>query len=187
MSEARVMNADVDLLAVVEDVLQGQGFLVAALPGSVPLVLAESPYFLIAVGALHTIGDLISSQGLAETSLLERLDAETIGPKKWDIYLVLLTRESSPEDDVTTRDLYAINYDTSRLRRIAHTGVVATKDSVAHALAPFLAPVETATVETVEAPFAALLSALIGRGVERQLAERAIAAFEQGASLDDVL
>lgn len=56
-------------------------------------------------------------------ALAQRIESAALGPKKWDTYLVLLTQEKSAEDDDVTRDLYAINFDRSRLRRIAHTGV----------------------------------------------------------------
>jgi hypothetical protein len=179
-------GSDQELLHIARDVLQEQGYTVELATNGVDLVLAENPYFVVAVAAMNTIQDLLLSEGLAEATIVERLNRSVVGPKKWDAYLVLLTQERS-SDDETTRDLYAINYDTARLRRIAHTGVDATSEAVAHALAPFVAPAEATNPDIHEDPFLALVDALASRGVSRELAARAVTAFDQGASLNDVL
>lgn len=184
---AQMPPQDADLLAVAESVLTSHGYVVETVDDPINLLLAENAFFVVAIAASHTIQDLRSAQGAAEEALAERLATASIGPKKWDAYLVLLTQEKSPEDDLTTRELYAINYDTTRLRRIAHTGVSATPESLSHALAPFTAPLEGSSTGIHEDPFARILVALEARGIDQDLANRAIAAFEQGASLDDVL
>ncbi len=184
---AQIPLADGDLISLAESILTDQGYFVEKLDSPLGLLLAENAYFIVAVVAFHTLQDLRAAQGPAEAALAERLETASIGPKKWDAYLVLLTQERAPEDDLTTRELYAINYDTTRLRRIAHTGVSLTSESVSNALAPFVAPLERNAAVIHEGPFARLLTALEARGVDRALANRAIAAFEQGASLDDVL
>lgn len=180
-------HPDADLLSVAEVVLTDQGYFVEKLGDPASLLLAENAYFVVAVVATHTIQDLRLAQGPAEVAVSERLAETSIGPKKWDAYLVLLTQEKAPEDDSTTRELYAINYDTARLRRIAHAGVSVTPESVSHVLAPFVAPLEGNVSNIHEDPFARLLLALESRGVDEDIASRAIQAFEQGASLDDVL
>ena len=73
---------------------------------------------------------------------MQRLTASDAGPKRWDAYLILLTQERSPETSDTTRELFNINYDTTGLRRLAHTGVDATLTAVRQALIPFVAPIE---------------------------------------------
>lgn len=187
MSRAKpTARSDDELLRVTRTVLADQGFHVEAVSWSIDLVLAENSYFVIAVAAMNTIGELIQAEPVAFEALAQRLESAALGPKKWDTYLVLLTQEKSAEDDNITRDLYAINYDTSRLRRIAHTGVDPTPDAVSHALAPFVEPSSNTSAAQADA-FDALLQALISRGVDGELAQRAIAAFEQGATLDEVL
>ncbi|WAH96189.1 hypothetical protein [Arthrobacter sp. MMS18-M83] len=86
-----------------------------------------------------------------------------------------------------TRDLYAINHDTSRVRRIVHTGVDPTPEAVRHALATFIEPMSPATPVALTDALESLLHTLITQGVSEDLAQRAVTAFEQGASLDDVL
>lgn len=179
-------RSDDDLLQVARAVLTGQGFQVEMLGGTIDLVLAENSYFVVAVAAMNTIGELIHAEPVALDALAQLLESAILGPKKWDAYLVLLTQEKSAESDDVTRDLYAINYDTSRLRRIAHTGVDPTPDAVSHALAPFVAPSSKTSIRQGEA-FESLLQVLVSRGVDEDLARRAITAFEQGATLDDVL
>lgn len=183
----KVPSADSELLAIVETILGEQGYAVERLENPFSMILAENVFFVIAVVSCHTIQDLTYAQGAAEQALVERLATVNLGPKKWDAYLVLLTQERSREDDLVTRELYAINYDTTRLRRIAHTAVSATSVSVSHAMAPFLAPPEGSAMNMPGDPFARLLDALEARGVDRNIADRAISAFEQGGSLSDVL
>lgn len=180
-------GSDRELLHIARDVLQGQGYAVELATNGIDLILAENPYFIVAVAATNTIQDLLLSEGSAESMIAERLSSGAAGPKVWDAYLVLLTQERSSEDDATTRDLYAINYDTARLRRIAHTGVDATSVAVAHALAPFVAPTEETDLDLHDDPFLAFVDALASRGVARDIANRAVTAFEQGASLNDIL
>lgn len=186
-SESPYGRSDDDLLRIAKTVLSEQGFQVESVSGSVDLILAENSYFVVAVAAMNTTRDLILAEPVAFEALAERIGSAALGPKKWDTYLVLLTQEKSAEDDDVTRDLYSINYDTSRLRRIAHTGVDPTPEAVGHALAPFVAPATSATSAAQTDALDSLLRVLITRGVDVQLAQRAITAFEQGASLDDVL
>lgn len=188
MSEgAASARSDDELLRITEVVLSEQGFQVEAINDTVNLILAENNYFVVAVAAMNTIDELILAEPVAFQALAQRIASATLGPKKWDTYLVLLTQEKSAENDAVTRDLYAINYDTSRLRRIAHTGVDATPEAVGHALAPFVEPPTTATSAVQTDALDSLLRALISRGVDVELARRAITAFEKGATLDDVL
>lgn len=189
-SESPYGRSDDDLLRIAKTVLSQQGFQVESLSGRVDLILAENSYFVVAVAAMNTTRDLILAEPVAFEALSARIGSAVLGPKKWDTYLVLLTQEKSADDDDVTRDLYSINYDTSRLRRIAHTGVHPTPEALSHALAPFVEPATSAMSATSAAHTDALdslLRVLITRGVDGQLAQRAITAFEQGASLDDVL
>ena len=179
-------RTDGELLRVAGAVLTEQGFNIETVTGTVDLVLAENNYFVVAVAAMNTIVDLIQAESMAVETLAQRIASVVLGPKKWDTYLVLLTQEKSAENDAITRDLYAINYDTSRVRRIAHTGVDPTPDSVSHTLAPFFEPSSSMASSQTD-PFESLLRALTSRGVDDELAQRAISAFKQGAMLDDVL
>ncbi|PRZ34818.1 hypothetical protein CLV47_12350 [Antricoccus suffuscus] len=187
-SDSPSTRSDDELLRIVEAVLSEQGFHVETVSEGIDLVLAENSYFVVAAAAMNTIRDLILAEPVAFEALAQRVKSAALGPKRWDTYLVLLTQEKSAEDDGVTRDLFAINYDTSQLRRIAHTGVDPTSEAVSHALAPFVEPATSSTTAAVQ-PDAlhSLLDALISRGVDRELTQRAITAFGQGATLDDVL
>lgn len=187
IEHSTLVNWDRDLLALGRSVLLDEGYAVEDVTGDISLLLAENPYFLIAVTATSTIAQLLTAQSLAEARMAERLAASDPGPKRWDAYLILLTQERSPENKQTTRDLFGINYDTSSLRRIAHAGVQATLVGVREALTPFVAPIELDDPSIVQDPFDAMLLALAARGVDRDLAGRAIAGFKQGVPLGDVL
>lgn len=181
------VRSDDELLRLAGSVLEGQGFHVETLGDGIDLVLAENRYFVVAVAATNTIRDLIMAEPVAFGALAQRTDAATLGPKKWDTYLVLLTQERALGDEEVTKDLFAINYDTSRSRRIAHTGVDPTPDDMSRALAPFIEPATSTTFAVEADPLRSLLDVLVARGVDADLAQRAVTAFDQGASLDDVL
>lgn len=180
-------RSDDGLLGLTRTVMSEQGFQVETIGGNIDLVIAENSYFVVAVAAMNTIRNLILAEPIVFEALSQRIESAAMGPKKWDTYLVLLTQEKSAEEDAVTRDLYAINHDTSRVRRIAHTGVDPTPEAVRHALAPFIEPITPVTNVTHMDALASLLHTLISHGVGEELAQRAVTAFEQGASLDDVL
>ncbi|MFX1821791.1 hypothetical protein PV768_18590 [Pseudarthrobacter sp. CC4] len=180
-------RSDDELLGFTKTVLSEQGFQVETMGENIELILAENNYFVVAVAAMNTIRNLILAEPIIFESLSQRIESVALGPKKWDTYLVLLTQEKSAEDNAVTRDLYAINHDTSGVRRIAHTGVDPTPEAVRHALAPFIEPVTLATTVAHTDALESLLHTLISHGVDEELAQRAVTAFEQGGSLDDVL
>lgn len=180
-------RSDDELLRIAKTVLSAQGFHIEGMSGTIDLLLAENSYFVVAIATTNTIRDLIFAEQVAFEALVQRIESAALGPKKWDTYLVLLTQEKSPEGEDTTQDLYAINYDTSRLRRIAHTGVDPTPEAVGHALAPFAEPTTFAAPAAQTDALNSLEHALVSRGINKELAQRAITAFAKGATLDDVL
>lgn len=186
-SASTSLRSDSELLRIAKVVLSEQEFHVETVSGGIDLVLAENSFAVVAVAAMSTIRDLLLAEQAAFEALAHRLESVALGPKKWDTYLVLLTQEKSAEDDDVTRALYAINYDTSRLRRIAHTGVDPTHEAVSHALAPFVEPATSTTSAAHADALDSLLRALTSRGIDEELARRAISAFAKGVTLDDVL
>ncbi len=181
-------SSDTELVAAARSVFVSEGYVVEEVQvDGLDLLLAENAYFLVGVVATSTIAQLLDAESVAEAAISDRLTQENVGPKKWDAYLMLLTQELSPENGLVTRGLFEINYDTSRLRRIAHAGVTPTAVAVRSVLAPFIAPTELSDPAITENPFQSMVRALALNGVERQLAQRAIDAFEQGVPLADIL
>ncbi|MDQ0822355.1 hypothetical protein QFZ79_000091 [Arthrobacter sp. V4I6] len=180
-------RSDDELLSLTKTVLSEQGFQVETMAENIEFILAENRYSIVAVVAMNTISNLVLAEPVVLEALSQRIESVSLGAKKWDTYLVLLTQEKSAEDDAVTRDLYAINHDTSRVRRIAHTGVDPTPQAVRHALAPFIVPMTPTTPVAHVDALDLLLHALIANGVAEELAGRAVTAFRQGAPLDDVL
>lgn len=181
------VGVDRELLALAGSILGEEGYVVEEIEADIALVLAENPYFLVGVAATPTIAQLLVAEGLAEAVIAEKLASADPGPKRWDAYLILLTQERSPENSTTTRELFNINYDTTNLRRIAHSGVDATLTAVRGALTPFVAPIELDDPSLAQDAFAFFTEALAARGVDRGLADRATSAFRQGVPLGDVL
>jgi hypothetical protein len=181
------VNSDRELLALARAIVSEANYAVEEVEGEITLLLAENPYFLVGVAATPTIAQLLAAESVAENILAQRIEAADPGPKRWDAYLILLTQERSPENSATTRELFEINYDTTSLRRIAHAGVQPTLRAVRDALTPFVAPIQLDDPSLTRDAFEYFLDALIARGVTPDLAGRAIAAFQQGVPLSDVL
>jgi hypothetical protein len=185
--EHPVPRADPELLALARAVLESEDYALETLDRPMTMLLAENRYFLIAVVTTATIAQLLVAESLAEGVVAERLIDANPGPKRWDAYIVLLTQERSPETRKSTRELFDINYDTVRVRRIAHVGVDNRLDSVRTALAPFVAPIRLDDPILVADAFDALRDALAEKGVDREVAARAITAFRQGAKISDAI
>lgn len=179
--------ADSELLGLARSVLEAEGYEVELVEAELPMLLAENRYFILAVVATATIEGLIEVEGSASEDLVQRVSSGEAGPKLWDAYLVLMTQERSPDRSRVTRDLYEINYDTSRLRRLAHTGVPKTLSGVRNALTPFASPPVLERPMLNIDPFFALSKSLERRGVDENMANRAIEAFRQGGDLSDAI
>ncbi len=183
-----IISSDDELLALARTVFVEQEYAVEDVStGDLNFLLAENAYFLVGVVTTPTLAQLLLAEGLVEGALSDRLSAGDAGPKVWDAYLVLLTQERSPETALVTKGLFEINYDTARLRRIAHAGVDLNKDAVMAVLAPFVAPAELENPLITENPFQLMIRVLASHGIEKQLAQRAVDAFEQGVPLGNVL
>jgi hypothetical protein len=179
--------SDPDLLQLASEVLLEAGFALEEIEAEARLVLAENQYFLVAIAATPTIEQLLIAESLTESILARRLSESDVGAKVWDVYVVLLTQERSLESESSARALYQINYDTSRVRRLARDGVPPTIAGVRAALAPFVAPRGISEPSVTADPLALLRVELQSSGVSVDLSSRAVAAFEQGASLADIL
>ena len=188
-SEAELIP-DRELMGLARSVLESESFnveIVEIAEGGIPFLLAENSYFIVGVVATATIRDLIGVEGPAAHDLAERVSAGDAGPKLWDAYLVLLTQELSPDAASVTRDLYQINYDTSRLRRLAHTGVPCTLTGVRTALNPFVRPITLDAPVVSTDPFESMTASLVRRGVDEDLASKAVQVFCQGGDVSDAI
>lgn len=187
MMQSKLARFDPELLRLARSVLSESDFAVELVEAEVPMLLAENRYFVVGVVAPSTIHQLLSVESLAFEALEGRISSSEMGPKKWDAYLVMMTQEKASDDDETTRGLFAINHDTSHLRRMAHTDIELTRASVTRALSAFLEPVEVDEADTRSDALLALVQSLTQRGIPESLAAKAVAVFNQGGALDDVL
>lgn len=187
MTTVHKSRFDAELLTLAGSVLSDGGFVVEMIEAGVTMLLAENHYFVVGLVAPNTIRNLLSIESTAFEALADRISASEIGPKKWDTYLVMMTQERASDDDETTRGLFAINHDTAHMRRMAHTDIELSRTSVSRALSAFLEPVEVDEVEARSDALIALAQALAERGVPEFLATKAVAVFNQGGALDDVL
>lgn len=188
MTEPTFTRSDPDLFALAREVLNEEGYALQVVnEDGLDVLFAENPYFIVAVTTAPTIDELILAEGRAEQVLHSRLRSADIGAKVWDAYLVLLTQERLVDGGEATRHLFSINYDTTAIRRIAQSDVSPTLRRVRLALTPFVAPIELDDPAIVMDAFAAFVEALVERGVDPQVATRAVTAFRQGGRIADAL
>jgi hypothetical protein len=181
---AQGIRADAELLALARAVLVDEGYVVEDVAADgVPLLLAENRYFVLGVVAAATIAQIVVAEGWAEEFLAGRLRSADVGPKVWDAYLILLTQERLPEGGDATRKLFEINYDTRGIRRIAHAGVFPRLTDVRNALTPFVAPIELDDPTIATSVFESFIESLVARGIDREVAVRAVTASRQGADI----
>ncbi len=180
------VRSDDELLAFARIVLEGEDYeVVESDAGGFGFLLAENRYFIVAVATAPTIDQLLLAEGIVERSLRDQMAGGDLGSKKWDAYVILLTQERMPERRDATRDLFAINYNTSVVRRIAHSGVDNTLSSVRDALTPFVKPMPLHDPRLAEGAFESLERSLVANGIDDETARRAIEAFQQGAEFSD--
>jgi hypothetical protein len=179
---------DDELLALARTVLVDEDYVVEDVTADgVRLLLAENRYFVLAVVTAATVAQMVTAEGWAEEFLVGRLRSADIGPKLWDAYLILLTQERLPERGDATRDLFQINYDTRGVRRMAHSGVSPRLADVRNALTPFVAPIELDDPAIATSAFESFIESLVARGIDREVAVRAVTASRQGADIADTL
>jgi hypothetical protein len=149
-----------------------------------PWLLAEDEFFIVAITAADSFKRIREVEAFAATELIELLEKSEVGGKRWDAYLVLLS-EDAPEDPDQRRQLIELQYNTRAVRRLVSLGVTEDPQVIARALRPFL-PLPTSTEDGLPDAFAELAQQLVVNGIEREKAERYVAAFSETGSLDDV-
>ena len=188
MTEARGFRTDEDLFALARSVLSEAGFAQEEVKlQDTAVLLAENEYCIVALAATPTMDDLVAAESYVEAFLHKGIESADIGPKLWDIYVVLLTQERPSEQGNGLRPLFKINYDTHSFRRMARVGIEATIQGVRNALIPFVEPVRLEDGELATAPLEVLSAELISFGVDESVATRAVEIYQRGGQLDDAL
>jgi len=145
-------------------------------------LVAENDLFIVGVTATVTMGDLRALESIAAGALLTRLSKTSIGTKKWDAYLVLMT--TGPiRDAAEARQLVSIEYDTGGVRRLVATSVAPTPEGVRHVLRPFV-PLPPPQPGAVTEAFEELVEQLHVHGIDRSEAARIVSAFKDRGDLD---
>ena len=145
--------------------------------------LFEDPYSLVAVVAYDTWRELFERWPDAQASLVEMMSMRLAKaePKSWDAYLVLLTPAFA--DAPGAREMHAIRYDTTRVRKLIATGEeLQTLEDVQRTILPLL-PVLAASVERPRDVLDLLIDALANRGVDRDDASRLVSAYTSNQPL----
>ena len=188
MTEVQGFRTDEDLFALARTVLSEAGFAQEKVKlQDTAVLLAENEYCIVALAATPTMDDLVAAEPHLEAYLRKGVEDADIGPKLWDVYVVLLTQEKPSEQGSGLLPLFTINYDTRGFRRIARVGIEATTQGVRNALISFVEPVKLENRELTTAPLVALSDELISYGIEESVATRAVEIYQTGGQLDDAL
>jgi hypothetical protein len=139
--------------------------------------LFEDPYSLAAVVVYDTWKELFNrwpdAQAAAVDIVSSRLGKSE--PKSWDVYLVLLTPAFA--DTGAAREVNAIRYDTTRVRKLISTGdELRTLDDVKRTILPLL-PVNPVALAPPKDVLIQLVDALADRGIDRDDVSRVVTAF----------
>lgn len=178
MSSSLVFQPDEDLIFLAQDVLSNAGYHVKKIPGTAVL-LAENKYSILGLTATATVRDIETAESVLVEIIqdsIRNLRVE-LGPKSWEMYLVLLTREELGEQDSIVRTISEIRYDMRQFRRVVRVGVSATERDVRRALVSFLDFPELGDGELAEDPLALLSSALVEHGITKEKADRAVGIY----------
>ncbi len=176
--------SDSGLLAAAALVLRSRDFdvqTVQLVDSSVPVLLAEDPHFLVCVVEFAGPDQLTALESAATFGLAERLGGAHA--KRWDAYLVLLTREVAPREHLSAT-VADILYNTRYVRRMIRWGVANTEESLTKALRPFIALPEQSRSLVVD-PLQSLIDRLPMHGIDKAAAVEAISLWEASADVVD--
>ncbi len=174
--------SDSGLLAAAALVLRSRDFAVQTLQladSSVPVLLAEDPHFLVCIVQFAGPDQLTALESAATFGLVERLDGAHA--KRWDAYLVLLTRELAPREHLSAT-VADILYNTRYVRRMIRWGVANSEEYLTKALRPFVSLPEQSKGLIVD-PLQLLLDRLPMHGIDKAAAVEAISLWEASADV----
>jgi hypothetical protein len=170
------------LLAAVSDLLVSSGFRAVSIEssgewGSSHVRLFEDPYSLAAIVVYDTWKELLNRWPDAQAAAVDIVSTRVAKsePKSWDVYLVLLTPAFA--DVIAAREVNAIRYDTTRVRKLILTGdELRTLDDVRRTILPLL-PVNPVALAPPKDVLIQLVDALANRGIDRDDASKVVTAF----------
>jgi hypothetical protein len=145
--------------------------------------LFEDPYCLVAVVVYDTWQELFERWPDAQAALVDIVSAR-LGrsePKSWDVYLVLLTAAFA--DTAAAREVNAIRYDTTRVRKLISTGEeLRTLEDVRRTILPLL-PLTPVSLDPPRDILDLLVDALASRGIDRDDVSLLVSAFTKNEPL----
>lgn len=100
------------------------------------LLLAENELFVVGIGSTSEVAKIEPLVDELALTLVDRVSDVDIGPKRWDVYLVVLC-SGLPEEGERER-ITSITRNLHNFRRIVRVEVLATQASVSSALSMFL-------------------------------------------------
>lgn len=175
------------LLTHAQSVLSDHGYSTDMVPlGDWTLLLGENHYFIVGVAASPSIADFETLEALAGDYLSNLVGDADVGAKRWDVYLVLLSRELPEDDGEDEAVLFELAHSTRLFRRIVRVGVVPNRTEVESALGAFLPLRLVGSFEKAEDPLTLLENELSLHGVDSATAKRVVAEFRQYESISNV-
>lgn len=145
--------------------------------GPLEILLAENALFVMAAAFQDTLAQLRMIEPALSAYLAEALaEANDLGDKAWDGYVVLLTGEKLADLEDGS-ELHELVYDTRYVRRLVRLDVRENLESVSEALRPFLRLRRLDLQEIVVDVLSDLTDALATEGVPRPEAMAAVEGY----------
>jgi hypothetical protein len=141
------------------------------------VLVAENPYTVAAVAGVDQWHDVAPYVNVLATEFANWALSRQPQAKQWDLYLIVLIVQPVTSDSELT-EIEQFTDDTRYVRRLIRHGVVSDRDSAdaLTALAALL-PLQLPDRIAERDPYSALVEALRGQGVDRDLAAQTVEQF----------
>ena len=153
--------------------------------GVEPVVLAESPYYMIAFQVFDIWGELFKAAGRVELALSDIITKSGPTDKNWDAYLVLVCR-NQPHGYDEMDELSNLIYDTRVTRKIIRAGIGDSLEKVKEAAKPFVSLEKARYTAKHRNPLDLLENKLVESGSDRYEVGKLITVFKERGSLENV-
>lgn len=176
-----------DLLDIAQLVLQSADFehYPFTTRNDTKVVVAENAYYVLAIAQVAELSTVAAYDEELAGILIDAAKTAGLRAKRWDLYAVLLSEWSAPDEEALTITLSEIRQDTQSVRRIVRSGVEPTLEGVQQALTTFLPFRALSSSIALEDPLSHLQRVLPAHGTSESSAARVIAAFRATSQVND--
>jgi hypothetical protein len=167
-------------------ILEGAGY------NTAPIVLPDTKALLVVAESVYAVVGVVGAEEWSELAIdIDNLTTDFANwalsrkpeAKQWDLYLLLVIAQPLTRDaDVAQAEQFA--NDTRYVRRLVRHGVASEHPGAVHTALAALLPLRLPERISERDPYAALVEALRGRGVDGHLAFQTVEQFLAATGID---